>query len=176
MITQLLNNENAIQYCQDNIGVKHYAINHDNYTITPCQVEYKYNFIQVRPYKIDGTLQYWASGCSINDIFVTLEEAEVRLEHIISLYFEDFAHKPYIKIGMLEEHKDKFVSIEHEINKFLGHLPNFNGVHFCDVSAGGVQIMATAKGGGASVTLKYDFSNISHIVYDFVNMWLENVN
>ena len=66
--------------------------------------------------------------------------------------------------------------IEKEIGKNLKSYPNFKGIDFCDVHAGGIQIRGHHKDiknycFGEQITIKYDFSNYKDTVAQFVDMW-----
>lgn len=90
----------------------------------------------------------------------------------------NFQRKPYMKDKMLEENYDKLIYIESEINKQLANFEGFDGIDFCDVSAGGIQIRGhhkEVKGYtyGDQITLKYDLSNSEEAIELFVEMWKE---
>lgn len=66
--------------------------------------------------------------------------------------------------------------IRKEINDILSKYPNFNGIDYCDVSAGGIQIRLFHKevkgyAYGDQVTLKYDLSNADECVDRIVRVW-----
>lgn len=89
-----------------------------------------------------------------------------------------FKHKPYLRDDILSEHKEKLIHIEQEITKQLTDYENFDGIDFCDVNAGGIQIRGHHKqiNGytyGKQPTIKYDFSNYLECIDEFVQMWKE---
>lgn len=89
---------------------------------------------------------------------------------------KEFWRKPYVKQQTLIEHKDDLLKIEKQINDGLKDYPNFLGIDFCDVSAGGIQIRGHHKAikgysYGSQPTIKYDFSNKDEVAQDFIEMW-----
>lgn len=89
---------------------------------------------------------------------------------------DSFQRKPYLRDNILEEHYDKLMYIETKINEKLADFENFDGIDFCDVRAGGIQIRGFHKEikgytYGDQITIKYDFSNYEKVVDEFVNMW-----
>lgn len=88
----------------------------------------------------------------------------------------NFQYEPYMKDQLLEENYDKLIKIESEIKEQLSNFDNFNGIDFCDVSAGGIQIRGHHKDVkgytyGDQVTIKYDFSNYENAIDKFVDIW-----
>ena len=72
----------------------------------------------------------------------------------------------------------KFAEIRTSIAAQLADYPNFVGVDFCDVTAGGIQIRGhhkevTSYTYGKQVTVKYDLSNAQEVAQQFVTMWKE---
>ena len=67
-----------------------------------------------------------------------------------------------------------------EIGLRLKSYPNFLGVSFTDVGAGGIQINGHHKESNYvyshSPTLHYNFDNIKECIDDFVEAWIENDN
>ena len=99
------------------------------------------------------------------NLFETFEEAREEAKRRNYLYFECFQYKPFLKLEILEEHLKDFMYIESQINKCLCGFENFQGIDFCNVGAGGIQIHGHHKQieghtYGSHPTLKYDFSNI----------------
>ena len=97
------------------------------------------------------------------DIFETKEEAEKAAEHYQSLYAM-FKYTPYVSIRTLLNHAEDLHKIEQEITDGLKDRENFEGIDFCDVSAGGIQIRIHHKQiknytYGGQYTILYDFSN-----------------
>lgn len=78
-------------------------------------------------------------------------------------------------LEMLEEHFIDLMYIESEINKCLSAFENFQGIDFCNVGAGGIQIRGHHKQikgytYGSQPTIKYDFSNIEEVICEFIDM------
>jgi hypothetical protein len=86
----------------------------------------------------------------------------------------------YLKTYDVIDWEYKLHLIRGYINMKLEGYPNFAGVDFCDVRAGGIQIrghhaLLTEKYGYTypeeSVTINYDFSNLQEAAEDFVELW-----
>lgn len=97
------------------------------------------------------------------DIFETKEAAEEAFKYYSSLYGM-FKYRPYLSIKMLINHAEQLHKIEQDIEEGLKDNENFEGVDFCDVSAGGIQIRIHHKEiknytYGGQYTILYDFSN-----------------
>lgn len=80
---------------------------------------------------------------------------------------------------MLEERLKDFMYIESQIDKCLCGFENFQGIDFCNVGAGGIQIRGHHKQikgyiYGSRPTIKYDFSNIEEVICEFIDMWRRN--
>lgn len=85
-------------------------------------------------------------------------------------------HHWYIRGSRAKEHLHKLYEVERAINIQLAAYPNFDGIDFCDVSAGGIQIRGHHKQVmgytyGGQPTIKYDFSNYQQCIEEFVDMW-----
>lgn len=77
---------------------------------------------------------------------------------------------------MLEEHFIDLMYIELKINKYLSAFENFQGIDFCNVGAGGIQIRGHHKQikgyrYGSQPTIMYDFSNVEEVICEFIDMW-----
>lgn len=88
----------------------------------------------------------------------------------------EFQRKPYVRQDTLNKHKDIMLYIQNKISDILCDYENFDGVDFCDVNAGGIQVRGFHKlvngySYGYQPTIKYDFSNVQEVINDFVNMW-----
>lgn len=83
----------------------------------------------------------------------------------------EFTHR--LNPDTYKQHFDDFVYIYESITKQLSGSPNFDGVDFCDVLAGGITIHLQHKDVGSylTVTLLYDFSNKEEVIQDAVNQW-----
>lgn len=143
-----------------------------SYEVKPCKpsVDSWDNLI----WRFDGYGQY-ADWKNIFDIFeIAKEECKRRND----LYSKGFYATPFIKLELLEKYKDEMLRIENMINKYLKGFENFQGIDFCDVSAGGIQIRGHHKEikgytYGEQPTIKYDFSNADDVIWEFLKMWGE---
>jgi hypothetical protein len=84
--------------------------------------------------------------------------------------------EPYIKEATRNNHWYDLIYIEQSITEKLNDYPNFDGIDFSDVSAGGIQIRGFHKEiqgytFGNQVTVKYDFTNVEECIQIFINMW-----
>ena len=74
----------------------------------------------------------------------------------------------------------KLILAQEKVKNRLKDRPNFAGITFSDVSAGGIQIKASNKQvpyiSMSDATIKYDFSNIDEAVDDVVNQFLSTDN
>lgn len=125
-------------------------------------------------WRFDGYGQY-ADWGNIFDIF---EEAKKECKRRNILYSDGFYQIPFVKLETLEKYKDKMLCIEKTINKYLKGFENFQGIDFCDVSAGGIQIRGHHKEikgytYGQQPTIEYDFSNADDVIWEFLKMWGE---
>lgn len=82
----------------------------------------------------------------------------------------------YLHEDVYKEHMNDFIYINKQITNRLKDYPNFNGIDFCDVHAGGIQIRGRHKKFpthtfGDQITIQYDFSNIEQAINDFAEMW-----
>ena len=82
----------------------------------------------------------------------------------------------YLRESMRKEHGDDFAKIRTAITEALKDYPNFIGIHFSDIHAGGIQICGLHKEivgfyYADSPTIKYDFSNIDEAVKEFIDGW-----
>lgn len=143
------------------------------YSIKPCKLSTD-DYGNVVWQIIDGYKKY-AKWEDIFDIYeVTKEECKRRNQ----LYKEGFYEIPYVTLDTLEKYKDQMLHIEETINKYLAGFENFEGIDFCDVYAGGIQIRGHCKQikgytYGGQPTIKYDFSNAEDVIWEFIKMWGE---
>lgn len=80
-----------------------------------------------------------------------------------------------------KDRKEDFDKIRQMIADKLKNFPDFNGVDFADVRAGGIQICGKHKQirgfyYSGMPTINYDFSNINEAVDDFVEKWKQADN
>lgn len=96
-------------------------------------------------------------------VFFSVEDAENACVEYKGR-FESFKKVPYLSHEFIEKHYKELKTIEDLIYKLLSGFENFDGIDFCDVGAGGIQIRLFHKqikgySYGAQITLNYDFSN-----------------
>jgi hypothetical protein len=154
----------------------HYSINNN---IRPCIIYkggyYDSIFVDVQFFNSEWVLLESSSMVTWELLFESYQEAAKYDKHIKKLYSGFFA-KPYVNTEILEKHKGQLRYIEKEIGKNLKSYPNFKGIDFCDVHAGGIQIRGHHKDikgycFGEQITIKYDFSNYKDTITQFVDMW-----
>ena len=80
-----------------------------------------------------------------------------------------------------KDRKEDFDKIRQMIADKLKDFPDFNGVDFTDVGAGGIQICGKHKKirgfyYSGMPTINYDFSNITEAVDDIVEKWKQADN
>jgi hypothetical protein len=121
-------------------GIYYYVDN--NYKLKTC---IKDGDGWVRFYDEDEKLMNYRQSYNKKNIFENVFDAAKRATFLKNLYQETFKHVPYLKEEILVEHKDQLLHIENEITKQLNEYPNFEGIDFCDVSAGGIQIRGHHK-------------------------------
>lgn len=79
-----------------------------------------------------------------------------------------FRYPPYLSCQILKEHFQELKEIENIIDERLSAYENYDGIDFCDVYAGGIQIRMhhkKVKGYtvGRQITIEYDFSNAKEV-------------
>lgn len=89
---------------------------------------------------------------------------------------DGFDYLPYMNEVMLKTFKNLLLDIQGIIHDGLKDYPNFLGIQFIDVSAGGIQIRGFHKqvsgySYGKQVTIKYDMSNAYDCAELFVESW-----
>lgn len=117
-----------------------------------------------------------STGAGWKNIYDSFEQAKAEARRRNHIYFECFRNEPYLKLDILQGHLKELMYIEQEINKCLVGFENFEGIDFCDVHAGGIQIRGHHKQikgytYGSQPTIKYDFSNIEEAISEFIDMW-----
>lgn len=123
----------------------------------------------------------YSNGANWKNLYDNFEQAKTEARRRNDLYFKCFRHEPYLKLEILDKYKKQLIRIEEEINRGLRNFENFNGIDFCDVNAGGIQIRGHHKKikgytYGSQPTIKYDFSNVEQVIHEFVEMWKEYDN
>ena len=88
----------------------------------------------------------------------------------------EFQRKPYVRQDILDKYKDKMLYVQNKIADLLSDYENFDGVDFCDVHAGGIQVRGFHKlVNGYSYenqpTIEYDFRNVNEVIEEFVDTW-----
>lgn len=166
--------KNRVFYNVESTGYKS-----GNYTVKPCVIWYDECFSMYLLYIQFKDEKFSYRKClsySWLNVYENYDEAKAEAERRNKLYTEGFYKKPFVKLETLEKHKIDLIYIENTINKYLAGFENFEGIDFCDVSAGGIQIRGHHKEikgytYGAQPTIKYDFSNIEEAMWDFIKMW-----
>lgn len=147
----------------------------NKYTIYPCKLN-RDSYQTITFIKDDGSMCNWSIYTKEDYLFDNKSDAEAKLNYIKKIYLETFKHVPFLSLNILEEHLDELIYIENKINEALKSYENFEGIDFCDVHAGGIQIRGHHKQikgytYGDQPTLNYDFSNIEECIQEFINMW-----
>ncbi|MCL1696329.1 hypothetical protein [Lysinibacillus sp. BPa_S21] len=157
----------------------YYLVESHGSKITKGILANTYNFF--RPLDENGEFEMFSTGYNSKNLFKDLIKAEKRARYLNKLYFKLFKHQPFLKEELLSSNLNKLLEIEKSITNQLLEYPNFDGVDFCDVSAGGIQIRGHHKeiNGytyGNQPTIKYDFSNYKECISDFIEMWKHQDN
>ena len=153
------------------VGSSHYK--HGDYKVKPCRLTTdKYGNIVWR--FLDSL--YGVLGNKWENVFDIYEVAKKECKRRNSLYKDGFYKVPFVDLPTLEKHKKEMIYIENSINKYLNGFENFLGIDFCDVSARGIQIRGHCKQikgytYGTQPTIKYDFSNVEDVIWEFIKMW-----
>ncbi|UUV25912.1 MULTISPECIES: hypothetical protein [Lysinibacillus] len=129
-----------------------------------------------RPLKENGELENFSRNCNSKNLFKELDKAEKRAKYLNKIYYELFKYKPFLNEELLSNNINKLLEIEKSITEGLLDYPNFEGIDFCDVSAGGINIRGHHKeiSGytyGNQPKIEYDFSNYKEVVGEFIEMW-----
>lgn len=91
--------------------------------------------------------------------------------------FEECIKKSYLHSEQYPcEYEDMLKTIHTSIVTALDNYENFEGIDFNDVGANGIQIRGHHKQVerycfGERVTIKYDFSNLTETIDEFIRMW-----
>ncbi len=91
----------------------------------------------------------------------------------------NFDYLPYMNKVLLTTFENLLLDIQDIIHDGLKDYPNFLGVQFIDVYAGGIQIRGFHKQVpgyfyGKQVTIKYDMSNAYEAADVFIEAWKES--
>lgn len=143
-------------------------------SIKKCKLSTYHNMIVLDEYSVKSISQ----GVDLKDLFATYDDAVERQQALLKLYKETFQRRPYVNEIKLLNNLKGFIEVENQIVNALKDYSNFDGIDFCDVSANGFQIRGHHKlvqgyVFGSQPTIKYDFSNSSECVEEFIKMWKE---
>ena len=102
------------------------------------------------------------------------------MNHSIKNYKEyGFDNQPFLNDDYQNQYF-KLVLAQEKVKNKLKDRPNFAGVIFSDVGAGGIQIKANNKQFSyiimSEATIKYDFSNIDEAVDECIKNFIETDN
>lgn len=94
---------------------------------------------------------------------------------------DKFDYIPYLNKPTLDAFSNLLLDLQHIIHEGLSDYPNFLGIQFVDVSAGGIQIRGFHKdvdghNYGEQTTIKYDMSNAYEAASDFISYWKASDN
>lgn len=160
---------------EENKGKIFWYVNIHDYTLKPCVLSDKY-YHTIQFIQEDNNITNALYGFYEENLFDNKDIAQKRLNYIKRLYFETFKHTPYLSVSIIENHLQELLYIENKITEALKDFENFQGIDFCNVSAGGIQIRGHHKRiknytYGIQPTIKYDFSNIEECIQEFIEMW-----
>ena len=135
--------------------------------IIPCKIENCNNVYFIREFDENFVLKNWSQHLDWESLFLNRDEAD-KLVLERNNRIKTFRYIPYLSHKRIEEHFSELVKCEKLINKLLDNFENYEGIDFCDVHAGGIQVRIHHKQikgytYGHQHTIKYDFSNIEDI-------------
>lgn len=138
--------------------------------IEPCILYYSDNLLFIKSFNENWELGKWAHRFNWENLFFNYDEAKKASKEINDRILS-FKYKPYLSYKILEEHFDELRNIEKLIDKLLLGFDNYDGIDFCDVGAGGIQVRIHHRSisnytYGQQKTIFYDFSNIGKIPYE----------
>lgn len=152
------------------------------WTVAPCILEpatvTPINQVLVKRFDENWKLTRFSHYSSWENLFLTQKDAQKEAKRRNDLY-KNFDRQPFIEYNILKEHKRDLINIQKNITSSLSDFPNFDGIDFMDVSAGGIQIrghhkLVSGYTYGDQITIKYDFSNKNEVVTQFIEMWKNN--
>ena len=86
-------------------------------------------------------------------------------------------HFHFLKQSTIDNHLQDLINIHNSICFILSQYPNFDGLDFYDVSAGGIQVRLFHKEVTGycyfSITVKYNFSNKQEVIENAIETWKE---
>lgn len=158
-----------------------YTFDNNRYSLKPCMLSTAsiQCFPFVRYFDKDMNLDMSCSmGANWDYLFDVFEDAEKEAKRLNSLYFDGFRYKPFLRIEEIQAHKDQLAVVEKTIDKLLSGFENYNGIDFCNVSAGGTQIRLHHKlikgyTYGRQITILPDYSNVDDVALEAVKTWME---
>lgn len=126
---------------------------------------------------INGVKRDYKRMFDWKDLFESYDEAN-KIVTSRNKLLKSFRYPPFITEECLLQHSDKLNYIEQQIDKLLTNFENYNGIDFCDVGAGGIQVRIHHKAikgytYGDQKTIKYDFSNFKEIPLQVVEEFLK---
>lgn len=154
------------------------------WTVAPCVLQTAtikpINQVLIKRFNDNWVLTHHSHYTSWDCLFLTQDAAQFEAKYRNDLY-KNFDKPPYVAQDILRNHKRDLINIQKAINNGLKDYPNFDGIDFTDVSAGGIQIRGHHKqiagySYGDQINIKYDFSNKDAVVTEFVEMWKNNDN
>lgn len=136
------------------------------------------DFPFVREFKDDWSLDDFSHGASWDNLYINYDEAKKISKEANKRLFA-FRYEPYLSHECIKEHFEELRDTEEIIDKLLSGFKNYNGIDFCDVSAGGIQIRLHHKEikgytHGNQITIKYDFTNIDDVPWLVAKEFVKN--
>lgn len=153
------------------------------YVVEPCFLKYnsykdknKTTYFTLIPFR-NGYKENYSHLFDWKYLYETKEEANKIVEEKNSK-LKSFRHLPFLKDECLEQHYKKLKEIEDQIDGQLSQFEDYDGVDFCDVSAGGIQVRLHHKKikgytYGEQKTIKYDFSNAADIPAQVIKEFID---
>lgn len=145
--------------------------------VSACMLRYIPSFLTISEFNEEWKLDETSHSFSWENLFFTEKEAK-DVANARNNKLKYFRHTPYLTHKLIEEHFEELVTTECLINKLLNSFENYNGIDFCDVHAGGIQVRIHHKKienytYGEQKTIEYDFSNIDEIPYMVAREFIE---
>ena len=153
------------------------SIGHKSY-VKPCILSKhsSLDFPVVREFEDDWSLEKSSHGASWENLYFNYDEAKSVSREANKRLFA-FRYIPYLSHKCIKEHFKELKDTEEMIDKLLSGFENYNGIDFCDVTAGGIQVRLHHKEikgytYGNQITIKYDFSNIEDVPLQVVKAFI----
>lgn len=151
------------------------------YVTEPCQLtsSSRIDWPFVRYLKKEGEAISFENNLSIGASWGTLFETKQECDNLAENYnkiLSAFRYTPNHSIADIAKNFDKFKACEGAIDKLLSGYLNYDGIDFCNVAAGGIQIRLHHKQikgytYGDQFTIKYDLSNIEDAPKEVAAIW-----